>query len=201
MNDPATNIDDTTHAQSPFVVITQAVNGVRHGAHYAVVHYAPGYARNEYVVITDDHGMRHELVPMYWRWGKPGEEYAPTTPPASNLRQYDEELVREVVWELAVDDVQMRVHDGEEWACPWTSHYDTIMAALGSTETDVLHVKWTHSSGPTALVSITFVWGNGPGEAIADYSDASDADAPGWARFMDNMLCIADQQAERANAR
>lgn len=60
------------------------------------------------------------------------------------------------------------VHDSEEWTLKRSRDYDTIMAALGTTGEDTLRLR---DSAGEVVGSLYLVWGNGPGELVADCTD------------------------------
>ena len=69
---------------------------------------------------------------------------------------------------------KLSVHDGEETTIKASTDAAAVLAALGTTEADTLtawHPNWT--SWPSFLL----IYGNGPGELIADHSDEPEADA------------------------
>ena len=69
---------------------------------------------------------------------------------------------------------KLSVHDGEETTIKASTDAAAVLAALGTTDADTLiawHPDWKHVS------SFLLLYGNGPGELIADHSDEPEADA------------------------
>ena len=61
----------------------------------------------------------------------------------------------------------LSVHDGEERTLSRSTDAAAVFAALGTTDADTLSVH----AGPLGLGSFVLIYGNGPGELIADHSD------------------------------
>ncbi len=61
----------------------------------------------------------------------------------------------------------LSVHDGEETTVKASKDPAAVLAALGTTEADTLSAH----AGPLGLGSFVLIYGNGPGELIADHSD------------------------------
>ena len=74
---------------------------------------------------------------------------------------------------LAQPGATVSVYDGEEWALKRSRDLDTIMAALGSTDNDEL--VWRDASG-ARLAWFWLIYGNSPGELIADHTANDDAE-------------------------
>jgi len=62
---------------------------------------------------------------------------------------------------------KLSVRDGEETTITGSTDAAAVLAALGTTEADTLSVH----AGPLGLGSFVLIYGNGPGELIADHSD------------------------------
>ena len=68
----------------------------------------------------------------------------------------------------------LSVHDGEETTITGSTDAAAVFAALGTTEADTItawHPDWA------IWPSFLLIYGNGPGELIADHSDEPEADA------------------------
>lgn len=63
--------------------------------------------------------------------------------------------------------MSLSVYDGEEWTLKNSRDRAAILDALGTTETDT--IKFRHADG-TTFGAIVLIYGNGPGDIIADYS-------------------------------
>jgi len=61
----------------------------------------------------------------------------------------------------------MSVYDGEEWALRRSTDQRAILAELGATDVDWLHF---HKPDGTQAGAAMLVYGNGPGELVADYT-------------------------------
>ena len=68
---------------------------------------------------------------------------------------------------LADTDTTISVWDGEDWALKRSRDTDAILEALGSTDADTVRVL--RSGKPAG--SFWLIYGNGPGELIADHGD------------------------------
>lgn len=68
----------------------------------------------------------------------------------------------------------LSVHDGEETTLSRSTDPGAVLAALGTTEADTL-TAWRADLPRTA--DFLLVYGNGPGELIADHSDTELANA------------------------
>lgn len=64
------------------------------------------------------------------------------------------------------DDIQIRVNDGEEYVTGWTRDQDAILAAMFSTDADILSFRTNDKS---QRGSVVFIYGNGH-DVISDYS-------------------------------
>jgi hypothetical protein len=60
------------------------------------------------------------------------------------------------------------VNDGEEWTTKHSSNRGIIMAALASTDSDILLIR---DANGRRLGLIFLVWGNSPEEVVCDCSD------------------------------
>lgn len=68
----------------------------------------------------------------------------------------------------------LSVNDGEETTLRGCTDGETVLGALATTEADTLHA-WHPERRCTSQFFL--IYGNGPGELIADHSDEPEADA------------------------
>lgn len=67
----------------------------------------------------------------------------------------------------------LSVHDGEETTVRYSTDRDAVLDALATTDADTLTAHFPDGSP----VAFWLIYGNGPGELIADHSDSLEADA------------------------
>lgn len=90
------------------------------------------------------------------------------------MNQHETAEARALIAYLLDAGCALSVHDGEETTLKGSTDAAAILAALGTTEADTLtawRADWKH------WPSFWLIYGNGPGELIADHSDAPEADA------------------------
>ena len=90
------------------------------------------------------------------------------------MNQHETAEARALIAYLLDAGCALSVHDGEETTLKGSTDAAAIFAALGTTEADML-IAWHVESARTS--QFLLVYGNGPGELIADHSDAPEADA------------------------
>lgn len=83
----------------------------------------------------------------------------------------------------------LSVNDGEEWTVRRSDDAETVLRALGTTESDTL--KWRDADGRTVGV-FWLVWGNSGDELIADHT-ANDECRHLWGRWyaIVSPACVA----------
>jgi hypothetical protein len=62
----------------------------------------------------------------------------------------------------------LSVNNGEEWVCKRATDADTILSSLAQTDNDTIRIRDCHGE---PVGSVWAVYGNGPRETFADYSD------------------------------
>ena len=90
------------------------------------------------------------------------------------MNQHETAEARALIAYLLDAGCALSVHDGEETTIKASIDAAAVLAALGTTEADTLtawRADW--KSWPSFLL----IYGNGPGELIADHSDSPEADA------------------------
>lgn len=80
---------------------------------------------------------------------------------------------------LLRDGGMVSVYDGEAWALKQSTDKAAILHAMGSTDADTL--RWRNPDGVN-LGSFVLIYGNGPGELVADHTD-NDACNAAWAEW------------------
>ena len=85
-------------------------------------------------------------------------------------------VTRELVNAILAAGYKADVNDGEEWTVKKSASTSEIMAALGSTEEDVIRVRRPDG---TVAGSLLLIWGNDPTgeELIADHTDNGEMQA------------------------
>ena len=76
-------------------------------------------------------------------------------------------------------DYTVSVNDGEEWTVKKSADRGVILEAMGSTDSDTLRAR---SADGQFVADFVLIYGNGPGELIADHT-ANDAAESLWAAF------------------
>lgn len=86
------------------------------------------------------------------------------------------------------------VYDGEEWTVKQSTNAATIWAALAGTEMDTLRIR---DENKARLGSVLFVYGNSPGDLVADYTISRDCtDDVRWQDFTNEV----DEYAQKVMA-
>jgi hypothetical protein len=88
------------------------------------------------------------------------------------LSQGEARAVRELVGVALEWGAALSVYDGEEWTVKASYDEDTILAALGTTDRDILRVR--HPVTRERVGDILLVYGNAPdgSEVVADHTEA-----------------------------
>jgi hypothetical protein len=114
------------------------------------------------------------------------------------MQEHDYVVIRRLLQDLTQGGCVVSVWDGEAWALKLSANPEEIMASLCSTDHDVLRIR--RAAEPAhQLGSITLIYGNGPGEIIADYSD--DPRLTELAELMAGALAIAAKQYDAPRPR
>ncbi|SAI73144.1 Uncharacterised protein [Bordetella ansorpii] len=92
-------------------------------------------------------------------------------------------IVRRAAQDLLAAGCELRIHDGEPWACPLTSDLADVMNAVMATDEDLMFVFSPTDRHPRV---IRFVYGNDGWDVIADYHTS-----------LERLLAGADALAER----
>ena len=102
-----------------------------------------------------------------------GTDYMP------HSAQHERKQARVLV-ELMLDrGYSVSVFDGEEWPLTHSRDKAAILGAMGSTDSDVLRLR---DANRDRVADFTLIYGNGPGELVADH-DANDAAESLWNAF------------------
>ena len=98
-----------------------------------------------------------------WSWvDRPHE-------PLEHLVEHDKTLVRATVKDLLDAGLYVSVVDGEETVLEYSQDAAAIIGVMGSTDGDYL-VAYTFPAPQHFRGRVDFLWGNGPGETVCDYS-------------------------------
>ena len=103
------------------------------------------------------------------------------------MNRYEQAEARALIAYLLDAGCALSVHDGEETTIKASTDAAVILAALCTTEADTLtawHPGWAR------WPSFLLIYGNGPGELIADHSDSPEADAA-WRHVQDTAVPVA----------
>lgn len=82
---------------------------------------------------------------------------------------HDQTSARALVETALASGYHLTVWDGEEFAVKRSTDFDAVWAALGETDHDKLQLH-ADATAP-AFGWVDLIYGNGPGETLADYSD------------------------------
>ena len=80
----------------------------------------------------------------------------------------EKQIAERIVDKALAAGYTISVYDGEEWPLKRSINRPDILAAMYSTDSDVLRFRWPESSH--AVGSIMLVYGNGE-DVVCDYSD------------------------------
>lgn len=103
------------------------------------------------------------------------------------MNRYERAEARALIAYLLDAGYSLSVNDGEETTLRGCTDGETVLGALATTEADTLrawHPERRHTS------QFFLVYGNGPGELIADHSDEPEADAA-WRHVQDTAVPMA----------
>jgi len=81
------------------------------------------------------------------------------------MLSHDKKAVRDLIRELLGRGCAISVHDEEEWVCKRSMDYAVVEDALCNTDQDEVVAR---DAGGVKLGWFLLVYGNGPGETIAD---------------------------------
>lgn len=102
------------------------------------------------------------------------------------MNRYERAEARALIAYLLDAGYSLSVNDGEETTLRGCTDGETVLDALGTTDADTLTAK-SPARPPLAFL---LVYGNGPGELIADHSDSPEADAA-WRHVQDTAVPMA----------
>ncbi len=86
-----------------------------------------------------------------------------------------EHEITEAAWlvnRILADGYTISVCDGEEWPVKRSTNADEILEGMGSTGEDMLKVRSLTETPGKSVAIFELIYGNGPGELIADSSDS-----------------------------
>ena len=83
-----------------------------------------------------------------------------------HMQKHDAEAVTRLISEALRRGYKVSVNDGEEWTVKLCTDPAVIYPAIGSTDMD--HIKLRGPTNGHVLGTFVLVWGNSPGETIAD---------------------------------
>lgn len=83
------------------------------------------------------------------------------------MKEHDKRMARAFVNALVKRNARVSVNDGESWVCNKATKRDVILASIGEAEYETVRVCDEFGN---ILGSFILVWGNGPGELVADYT-------------------------------
>lgn len=89
------------------------------------------------------------------------------------IEQHDQVMATRLVVECLRRGYVVSVNDGECWTVKKSANQDEILSAMGSTGEDILKVRKPGAEPDDVAQFIgvfEFIWGNGPGETIADHT-------------------------------
>lgn len=83
-------------------------------------------------------------------------------------KEHERKEARALVHALLRTGAVVSVYDGEDWAIKKSRDRALILDSMGSTDADVLSAR---NAAGERLGTFCLIYGNGPGELIADHSD------------------------------
>jgi hypothetical protein len=97
------------------------------------------------------------------------------TPVHHTIARHDREAAEALVAEILKRGYKVSVHDGEDgWDVKLSTDAAVILAAMGEMEDDYIRIR---TADGTRVGGFALVYGNGPGETIADYTDNAECES------------------------
>lgn len=113
------------------------------------------------------------------------------------MKDYETTLARALIDAILAKGCAISVYDGEEWVLPAFGDHGTdpvaIYEALGSTDMDVVLAVDATIQPDCKAGRFMLVYGNGPGELIADHTDNEFCNAI-WAELEPVMAALESGQ-------